>query len=105
MFSNIIEIIILSIVQGISEFLPISSSAHLNIVEIIFEFNSNSLMIDVSLHLGSLLAIIFSLEGVFATIAAWILLDQILDINNLFGCLFILFGVLFSQLVPIFKKN
>ena len=59
MFSNIIEIIILSIVQGISEFLPISSSAHLNIVEIIFKFNSNSLMVDVSLHLGSLLAIIF----------------------------------------------
>ena len=59
MLSNIIEIIILSIVQGISEFLPISSSAHLNIIEIIFEFNSNSLMIDVSLHLGSILAIIF----------------------------------------------
>jgi undecaprenyl-diphosphatase len=59
MLSNIIEIIILSIVQGISEFLPISSSAHLNIVEVIFEFNSNSLMIDVSLHFGSLLAIIF----------------------------------------------
>jgi drug/metabolite transporter (DMT)-like permease len=50
-------------------------------------------------------AIIFSLEGVFATIAAWILLNQILDINNLFGCLFILFGVLFSQLAPIFKKS
>ena len=59
MLFNIIEIIILSIVQGISEFLPISSSAHLNIIEIIFEFNSNSLLIDVSLHLGSLLAIIF----------------------------------------------
>ena len=59
MLPNIIEIIILSIVQGISEFLPISSSAHLNIIEIIFEFNSNSLLIDVSLHLGSLLAIIF----------------------------------------------
>jgi drug/metabolite transporter (DMT)-like permease len=50
-------------------------------------------------------AIIFSLEGVFATIAAWILLDQVLDINNLFGCVFILFGVLFSQLVPIFKRS
>jgi drug/metabolite transporter (DMT)-like permease len=50
-------------------------------------------------------AIIFSLEGVFATIAAWILLSQVLDINNLFGCLFILFGVLFSQLAPILKKN
>ena len=59
MLSNIVEIIILSIVQGISEFLPISSSAHLNIIQIFFEFNSNSLMIDVSLHLGSLLAIIF----------------------------------------------
>jgi len=59
MLSNIIEIIILSIVQGISEFLPISSSAHLNIIEIIFKFDSSSLMIDVSLHLGSLLAIIF----------------------------------------------
>ena len=50
-------------------------------------------------------AIIFSLEGVFATIAAWFLLSQILDINNLIGCLFILFGVLFSQLVPLLKKN
>ncbi len=50
-------------------------------------------------------AIIFSLEGVFATIAAWILLSQVLDINNLFGCVFILLGVLFSQLAPIFKKN
>tara|TARA_B100001093_G_scaffold231294_1_gene221859 strand:+ start:968 stop:1855 length:888 start_codon:yes stop_codon:yes gene_type:complete len=49
-------------------------------------------------------AIIFSLEGVFATIAAWYLLNQILDINNLFGCLFILLGVLFSQLVPMLKK-
>ena len=59
MLSNIIEITVLSLVQGITEFLPISSSAHLNIVEIIFEYKSNSLMIDVSLHLGSLLAIIF----------------------------------------------
>ena len=50
-------------------------------------------------------AIIFSLEGVFATIAAWILLNQVLDINNIIGCLFILFGVLFSQLTPIFKKT
>ena len=50
-------------------------------------------------------AIIFSLEGVFATIAAWFLLNQILDINNLFGCLFILLGVLLSQLLPILKKS
>ena len=50
-------------------------------------------------------AIIFSLEGVFATIAAWFLLDQILDINNLLGCFFILSGVLLSQLLPLVKKT
>ena len=59
MFSNIIEIIILSLIQGISEFLPISSSAHLVVVSTLYEFKSSSLIIDVSLHLGSLLAIIF----------------------------------------------
>ncbi len=49
-------------------------------------------------------AIIFSLEGVFATIAAWFLLNQILGINNLLGCFFILSGVLLSQLVPLIRK-
>ncbi len=50
-------------------------------------------------------AIIFSLEGVFATIAAWFLLNQILNINNLLGCFFILSGVLISQLLPLIKKT
>ena len=50
-------------------------------------------------------AIIFSLEGVFATIAAWVLLNQILGINNLLGCFFILCGVLLSQLLPLIKKT
>ncbi len=50
-------------------------------------------------------AIIFSLEGVFATIAAWFILNQILDINNLIGCFFILCGVLLSQLLPLLKKE
>ena len=50
-------------------------------------------------------AIIFSLEGVFATIAAWFLLNQILGINNLLGCFFILCGVLISQLLPLIKRS
>ena len=50
-------------------------------------------------------AIIFSLEGVFATIAAWILLSQILNFNNILGCSFILIGVLISQIIPEMKKN
>ncbi len=49
-------------------------------------------------------AIIFSLEGVFATIAAWYILNQILNINNILGCFFILCGVLLSQLLPLIKK-
>ena len=50
-------------------------------------------------------AIIFSLEGVFATLAAWYILNQVLDINNLLGCFFILCGVLLSQLLPLVKKK
>ncbi len=48
-------------------------------------------------------AIIFSLEGVIATIAAWFLLSQILNLNNIIGCLFIILGVLISQIVPELK--
>ncbi len=50
-------------------------------------------------------AIIFSLEGVFAAVAAWIILDQILELNNIIGCLLILCGVAFSQLAPIYKRK
>ena len=50
-------------------------------------------------------AIVMSLEGVFAAIAAWIILSQILDLNNIIGCTLILGGVLLSQLAPIYEKN
>ena len=53
-----IELIILSIVQGITEFLPISSSAHLILISQYFNFSNANLALDVSLHMGSLLAII-----------------------------------------------
>jgi drug/metabolite transporter (DMT)-like permease len=50
-------------------------------------------------------AIIFSLEGVFAAIAAWMILDQILGLKNMIGCSLILGGVVLSQLAPIYKKS
>ena len=59
MFQEFIEILILSAVQGISEFLPISSSAHLILVSNFYDLKTGSLLIDISLHLGSLFAIIF----------------------------------------------
>ena len=50
-------------------------------------------------------AIVMSLEGVIAAIAAWIILNQILDLNNIIGCALILGGILLSQLAPIYEKN
>ena len=70
MFQDIIEILILSAIQGVSEFLPVSSSAHLILVSSLYEFKSNSLLIDISLHLGSLLAIIYFFR------------EDLLDIKN-----------------------
>ena len=58
MISKYIETLILSIIQGISEFIPVSSSAHLLIISRLSDFNVSNLQLDISLHLGSLLAII-----------------------------------------------
>ncbi len=54
-----IEILILSLVQGITEFLPISSAAHLVLITKYYSFINQDLLIDICLHLGSLMAIIF----------------------------------------------
>ena len=59
MISDLFEILLLSLIQGVSEFLPISSAAHLILASNIYEFKNQSLLIDISLHLGSLLAILF----------------------------------------------
>ena len=50
-------------------------------------------------------AIVMSLEGVVAAVAAWIILNQILGFNSIVGCILILAGVLLSQLAPIYEKN
>ena len=70
MLQNIIEIIILSAIQGISEFLPVSSSAHLILISSLYDFKSSSLLIDISLHLGSLIAIIYFFR------------DELFDVKN-----------------------
>ena len=70
MLQNVIEVLILSAIQGISEFLPISSSAHLILVSSLYEFKSSSLLIDISLHLGSLFAILYYFK------------NDLLDIKN-----------------------
>tara|TARA_B100000963_G_scaffold67757_1_gene55912 strand:+ start:711 stop:1469 length:759 start_codon:yes stop_codon:yes gene_type:complete len=54
----VIEIFILSIIQGITEFLPISSSSHLILISEYFNFETQSLSIDVSCHIGSFFAVL-----------------------------------------------
>lgn len=53
-----IEIFLLSIIQGITEFLPISSSSHLILISNFINFEKQGLSIDVSLHIGSFLAVV-----------------------------------------------
>ena len=54
-----VEILILAAIQGVSEFLPVSSAAHLVLVSEYYAFNNQNLLIDLCLHFGSLIAIIF----------------------------------------------
>ena len=54
-----VEILILAVIQGISEFVPVSSVAHLVLISKYYAFNSQDLLVDICLHLGSLIAIIF----------------------------------------------
>ena len=53
-----VEILILAAIQGISEFLPVSSVAHLVLISKYYAFTNQNLLIDICLHLGSLIAII-----------------------------------------------
>ena len=50
-------------------------------------------------------AIIFSLEGMFAAVFAWLILDQFLSEIKILGIFLILFAVIFSQIIPIYDKK
>ena len=57
---DLIQIVVLSIVQGITEFLPISSSAHLILISKLFGWQDQGILFDIYLHGGSLFAIIYA---------------------------------------------
>lgn len=70
---TLFEIIILAIIQGITEFLPISSSAHLLLPAELFGWQSQGLAFDVAVHVGSLLAVmIYFREDIFRMSSAWL---------------------------------
>ena len=78
-----IERFILSLIQGVAEFLPISSSSHLILISEYLEFENQSLSIDVSLHIGSFLAVIIYFTN---------------DIKNFFKNKIIFYKILLSSL-------
>ena len=53
-----VEVIVLSLIQGITEFIPVSSSSHLIIFTKLSSYNEGGLLLDVSLHIGSFLAVV-----------------------------------------------
>ena len=54
-----LEILILSIIQGVTEFLPVSSSSHIILLSRLMNFVEENLVLNVSLHIGSFLAVLF----------------------------------------------
>ena len=78
-----IEIFILSLIQGVTEFLPISSSSHLILVSEYLQFENQNLSIDVSLHIGSFIAVVIYFKK---------------DINNFYQNKILFFKILLASL-------
>lgn len=66
------QLVVLAIVQGLTEFLPISSSAHLILVPLLLNWPDQGLAFDVAVHVGSLIAVLFYFrQEVVSILAAW----------------------------------
>ncbi len=69
-----LQILVLAVVQGLTEFLPISSSGHLILSPYLFGFSDQGLAFDVAVHLGSLIAVMaFFRRDILAIASGWIL--------------------------------
>ncbi|RLA08379.1 MAG: undecaprenyl-diphosphatase [Gammaproteobacteria bacterium] len=92
-----LQVVVLSLVQGLTEFLPISSSAHLILVPSLTDWQDQGLAFDVALHLGTLLAVVFYFRyDIKNMIIAWwqsILLKKITN-NNARLAWFVLIGTI-----------
>ena len=65
-----VQAIVLAIVQGLSEFLPIFSSGHLILIPHVFGWPDQGLAFDVAVHLGTLIALLLYFRRQLATMAA-----------------------------------
>lgn len=97
---NYIEAVILGLVQGLTEFIPISSSGHLVFIKNIFGFEGGSLFFDVVLHMGTLLAVLIYFRKDLYDIVTNIKRDQRLFWMIILGTVpAVVVGVLFSDII------
>ena len=80
-----IEIFVLSLIQGITEFIPVSSSSHLIIISKYLNFDNQSLSIDVSLHIGSFVAVLFYFRKEITSLIKDSIPDAKIEIKDLMG--------------------
>ena len=80
---NNIEILLYSLIQGVSEFLPISSSAHLYTLEFFFKWEIEGLTFALAAHLGTLLAVLFFEKKYLYNNLKEVFIDRNID-NQLF---------------------
>ena len=103
--SDFLLIVLLALIQGLTEFLPISSSAHLVLPNLLFGTKDFGLMFDIATHAGTLLAVIFFFKAELKNILlAWFKAPNLDDQNYFLGLLLlvatlpiILLGLVFGD--------
>jgi undecaprenyl-diphosphatase len=106
MFLRLFFSAIFGIVQGLTEFLPISSSGHLIILHKIFNLNVDSLIFDVALHLGALFALLlFFRQKFYSFFQELSNLNKNKDTKNLKLLFFILIAAIPAVIAGLFLEN
>ncbi len=108
---DIIKAIILGLIQGLSEFLPISSSGHLVLAEEILQFNQEGIALEVFLHFGTLLSVFVAFrkeiaQMLIAPYAIWIKKENHPELTEyLKWDLYVIIGTIPAGIVGIFFKS
>lgn len=83
---TLIQIIVLSLIQGLTEFLPVSSSAHLILGSKVFDWPDQGLVFDVATHLGTLLAaLLYFRKDLWNMLKPWLMTDKVDDVSRNLG--------------------
>ena len=91
---TLIQIIVLSLIQGLTEFLPVSSSAHLILGSRVFNWPDQGLVFDVATHLGTLLAVlVYFRKDIWAMVTPWFSADQAHEESRKLGLTLVLASI------------